>query len=404
MPNIRIRPWLVVTLAGLVYALAVVVVKGDPYALVTIGTRFSEDVPAEAGGTEGYDGQFVYFIARDPATAAQYLDVPAYRFQRILLPLLGRILSLGQESLIPWALLVANLIALAAGTALVERFLNQANVSRWYALGYGLTLGTVGATRLSLPEPLAYGLALGGVWLALRERWLWSAVLFALAALAKETTLVFPAACALFLLTQRRWQTVAVFGAVVGLPFVVWQLALYAQLGAFGVGSGGALATSFEVIPFMGVIRILTEGGPLVLLIFLLLLGPFVLLPTLWGLWKSWQDYRTRQTTFYTGLLFLNAALMAFVPFSTYREPLGILRFIVGLQIAVILYAAERRRLRALLNSTIWIMTLVFVVFSDFAPSESAAAAQSINQSVLMAPVYIMLFPGSPIRFLASRA
>lgn len=404
MPDIRIRPWLVVALAGLVYALAVVVVKGDPYALVTIGTRFSEGIPAEAGGTEGYDGQFVYFIARDPATAAQYLDVPAYRFQRILLPLLGRILSLSQEKLIPWALLVVNLIALAAGTSLVEQFLNQANVSRWYALGYGLTLGTVGAVRLSLPEPLAYGLALGGVWLALRERWLWSAVLFALATLAKETTLVFPAACALFLLAQRRWQTVAAFGTVVGLPFVVWQLALYAQLGAFGVGSGGALATSFEVIPFMGMIRILTEGGALVFLIFLLLLGPFVLLPTLWGLWKSWQDYRTRQITFYTWLLFLNAALMAFVPFSTYREPLGILRFIVGLQIAVLLYAAERRRMRVLLNSTIWITTLVFVVFSDFAPSESAAAAQSINQGVALALSYIILFPGSPIRFLAWRA
>ena len=52
---------------------------------------------------------------------------------------------------------------------------------------------------------------------------------------------------------------------------------------------------------------------------------------------------------------------MPFVPFSTYREPLGILRFIVGLQIAVILYAANRHNVRALRNSTIWIVTTMFI-------------------------------------------
>ena len=59
---------------------------GDPLDLVQIGTMFSE---GKQNGTEGYDGQFVYYIARNlnPHQVKDYLDVPAYRYQRILLPL-----------------------------------------------------------------------------------------------------------------------------------------------------------------------------------------------------------------------------------------------------------------------------------------------------------------------------
>jgi len=187
-----LRPWFIVTLLCLMYCLLVVAInEGDPLALVTIGTRFSEGTPEEAGGTEGYDGQFVYFIARDPSNAAQFLDVPAYRFQRILLPVFGMILSFGQDDLIPWALLFTNLVALAASTAALEYLLRQHNISRWYALGYALSLGVFGVVRLSLTETLAYGLVIGGVIFANREQWILSAICLALAAFTKETTLLF---------------------------------------------------------------------------------------------------------------------------------------------------------------------------------------------------------------------
>jgi hypothetical protein len=336
---------------------------GDPLALVTIGTRFSE---GRADGTEGYDGQFNYYIIRDPGTAARYIDVPAYRFQRILLPALGIVLSFGQTALIPWALLVIGVISLAAGTALMEHLLVQHGVSRWYALVYPLSIGIFGSVRLSLSEPLAYALVLGGMVLAQRERWLPSAVVFALAALAKETTLLIPAGYGLYLLYKRQWGTALLFGGVTLAPFVVWQAILYAQFGAFGVGSGGAQATPFEVVPFAGVARILTDAPPdarlALLLIFGLVVGVFVLVPTLWGLRRCWHDWRAGMLTPYTFVLFTTSAIMPFVPFSTYREPLGILRFIVGLQIAVVLYAAQAHNARVLRNSTIWMMTVLFAL------------------------------------------
>ncbi|MBI5669034.1 MAG: hypothetical protein HZC41_13600 [Chloroflexi bacterium] len=360
MLKTRIRPWMVAAALCLLYVGLVLARNGgDPLALVTLGTHFSERDPA---GTEGYDGQFVYYIARDPGTAAQYIDVSAYRFQRILLPMLGRALALGQTPLIPWALLIVNLVALAAGTALLEHLLVQQRVSRWYALTYGLTIGTFGAVRLSLPEPLAYALVLGGIALAQRERWLWSAVLFALAALARETTLLFPFGYGLYLLSRKQLKTALIFGAVTLIPFAVWQIVLYQHFGMLGINSGGAMATPFEIIPFAGVARIIFETPPAaraaLLLIFSAFLVPFVIVPTLWALWRCWHAWPNWSA--YTFLLFTNAAIMPFVPFSTYREPLGILRFIVGLQIAVILYAADQRRFRALRNSTIWLVTLLF--------------------------------------------
>src|SRR5690606_18350103 len=106
----------------------------------------------------------------------------------------------------------------------------------------------------------------------------------------------------LYLLAQRRWRDAFVFGCITLAPFVVWQFVLYAHFGTFGAGSGGEGATPFELIPFMGVMRILTEGGLVVLqasgagafltfmLIFGVTVGVFVLVPALWGLLNAARD------------------------------------------------------------------------------------------------------------------
>lgn len=387
------HPSFLITIGALFYALLVIIIQnGDPLALVTLGTRATQGISAEEGGTEGYDGQFVYFIARDPISAPFFIarggDIPEYRFQRILLPIFGRGLALGNESLIPFTLLAVNLVALWAGSIALERLLVGFGVSRWYILGYALTIAIFGTVRLSLPEGLAYGLVVGGIFMMHRDRWLWGAWLFGLSAVSKETTLIFVAGYALWMLTQRQFWRLGWFMGVSTIPFIALQLGLYAKFGAFGVGSGGAMATSFEVIPFGGVLQIVTtviqavsealaEPNPNVgtilfragtgLMIFAILLGVFVITPTIWGLKRFWLDFRAKNVDIWAILLGLNALVMLFVPFSTYREPLGILRFIAGLQVAVILYSAQRGNKRALRNSTIWIFTLFLLIGSDLA-------------------------------------
>lgn len=371
------RPWMVVLVILVSYLAAILATNdGDPKTFVTLGTCFSQcignngedcDVPKDATldeqlAIEGYDGQFNYYIARDPAHAAPCIDNPAYRYQRILLPLLGRIASLGSADLIPWTFVFINGLSLIVSTRLLEDLL--ANVGRkiWFVLGYGLFFGIVIAVRLSTSEPLAYGLVILAIWAHHKNWGGLAAAALGLAGLAKETTGLFAVGFLLWFALHRRWKAAAQMILWAGVPFVLWQLYLYAWLGEFGAGSGGAKATPFEIIPFGGVIRIWTEGSlAAFLLLGGLLLGVPILLPTLWALRESWRDWRRRTISLYTCLLFASAIIMPFLPFSTYREFLGIFRFVPGLVLMVILYSAERNLRRPLMYSTLWIALLMFL-------------------------------------------
>ncbi len=370
----RLRPWQAVLAFCLVY-LGVILAANDfdVKAFVTLGSCYSScDFDAEQGcpgGTEqGYDGQFAYYIARDPGGSAGCMDVAGYRTQRILLPMIGYVLSFGVNDLIPVVFVATNLIALLVSVALLEDLLAALKVSPWYAVVYGLFFGMVVGVRLSTVEPLAYAFVIGAIWLTQQEKprpWL-QALLFLAAVFTKETTLTFVAALMLYDAVHRRWWDAIRLGAVVGVPFALWQLYLYHWLGAFGVGAGGRYATSFEAIPYNGVWRIFTdtENISVFLVIGTLAFGVAVL-PSLWGLWATLREFwrRREEAHLYAYLHFTNAALLAFVPFSTYREYLGIFRFVVPMVLTHLLFAALRyRRKRPLIYSTLWLICLLFVV------------------------------------------
>lgn len=348
-------------------------------------------LPAQTGQV-GYDGQFTYYIALDPLHAAARIarvcdvtlpgypgpryvpelhrtlgkmldcEMPAYRYQRILHAALARLLALGQPALVPWAMLAINLAALALGTWALGALLAAERVSAWYALVYGLFGGIFFAVRVSTTEPLAYGLVLLAIYFAMRPpgRVLIAALMLALAALAKETTLFFVAGLAAYYLFTGRWRDMLRLSLIALVPFIVWQFVLRVWLGQFGIGSGGSGATPFEIIPYNGIWRILGlqagiwQGAALLALAFFPVAS--AMLPSLWALWRSVSDFLRRQWHPYVFLLGANAIIFPFVPFSTYVEPLGIIRFLPGLVISVLLYAALRKHRRALLYSTLWLL------------------------------------------------
>jgi hypothetical protein len=332
--------------------------NGDPKYFALIGTRYDPGVP---DGRPGYDGQFAYQIARDPANGWTKADVPAYRYQRIVYPLAARMLALGNADLVPWTLILINLGALVAGTWLTEEILQHFRMSRWYALAYGLSAGTMMSVRLDLTEPLAYALAQVGVLLALKDRWRWSAVVLAVAALTKETTLAFAAAIGAVYVFQREWRKAIGFSVIVLTPFVIWQGVLWQWFGQFGVGSGGALATPFEWVPLRG----LWSLAFLDLRVFALLAAimiPLAVIPALISLWVTGRDAWKRIIDIPMALLLLNALLILITPQSTFREPLAMSRYIVGLIAAVLTYAASRRSKRALNYSLLWMFTLALAL------------------------------------------
>lgn len=83
---------------------------------------------------------------------------------------MGRLLMFGWVDALPFVLLAINLMAMGIGTAILEGHLTAHGFSRWLALGYALSGGLFGATRLTTTEPLAYGLVLIGLWGIHRDR------------------------------------------------------------------------------------------------------------------------------------------------------------------------------------------------------------------------------------------
>ena len=388
--KLRPRPWAIVLALSLIYVgLTVGRYDGDPLAFAMVGTRYSQGDPQ---GSQGYDGQFAYYIARDPAQGWQYCDVPAYRYQRILYPLMAWVLALGQPEGVGWTLIAINVAALAGGTYFTERLLAAEGANRWYALAYGLYGGLVAGLRLDLTEPLAYGLAQAGLWawrtqeckkqearsrkqraghrgVAVGRRILdfCPAALFALAALAKETALITVLGLLLHMALKRHWREAVGLGLGVGLPFALWQGALWAWLGRPGVGAGGAMATPFEWLPFAGVLRAATVSWP-VFWILLAIEWPLFVWPSIWAVVVSARDLMRGKRHPWMSVLLIQAATLPFLPFSTWREPLAMARLAVGLVAATLLYGTQRRRRHVLTFSLFWLVTLALLVNESALP------------------------------------
>ncbi len=224
------------------------VVAGDQY---TDPARAPRGLPVERHSA-GYDGQFYYRLALNPFTHrwSEYgirLDVPTYRQQRILMPLLAWIFSLGNPSAIPWLFLIINI----AGVALLAWCSSRLAAPWWSAAvwlypGWLLTLSRDCAEILEVSLLMATALALQ------RRRFALAAILGTLAVLAKETALLgiigltlmqLPAAFAPLIVPVAAHLTLKM------LLFNVWQ-------------AQPSLGTGHFAIPFSGLIHSFSLARP----------------------------------------------------------------------------------------------------------------------------------------------
>jgi hypothetical protein len=255
---------------------------------------------------------------------------------------------------------LVNFLAQVAGTRLVETWLQAYGVNRWYAVSYGLWAGLLAAVRLDLAEPVCFALVAASFVAQLRGRYWLGVVLLGLAIFAKETALVFLAAQLLWAVVARR-NGLALALVLAAVPFAVFQLLLLRWFGAIGLASGGADATSFEWLPFMGLIRVAGVSVPtFVLLSFILV--PLIVAPAVWALAAALRQFWKRRWEPVIVALVANAILMVVTPFSTFREPLGIIRLATGLVLATILYAGQIRSRRGLLLALLWLSSLALLV------------------------------------------
>jgi hypothetical protein len=349
---------LVTVLVCLLYvAVALWAEGGDPMRFVLVGSRYASGDPA---GEWGYDGQFSYQIARDPLGGYRYVDDPAYRYQRVLYPLLARWVALGRQEWIPYTLILVNLAAIGACAYLAGRLLAHHGVSAWYALPCGLYAGLLIALRLDTNEPVSYALVLLALWFDARGPGWASGLALAFATFAKETAVLAAGAFLLSYALERRWRGAGQLLLLWGLPFVAYRFLLYHAFGSFGLASGGAGKTSFSLLPFGGLLDIGRDSVG-ALLVWLVILGPLVVVPSVVAVVLAGRSIRRHHWHPLVFVLLANALLMIVLPRSTYREISGTTRLSIGLVHAMVLYGGLRRSPRVLNYGLLWLFSLVLL-------------------------------------------
>jgi len=148
----------------------------------------------------GYDGQYFYRIARSPlSTQPQVdgisLDRPSFRQQRIGYPILAWGLSAGgRQAAVPWALVMANAVALVAASTALALLAARRDRNPWLGIAGAALPASVMAFHFDLAEATEAALLLWALVMLGSRRWLAAAVLMCAAALTRETALILPLA------------------------------------------------------------------------------------------------------------------------------------------------------------------------------------------------------------------
>ncbi len=198
----------------------------------------------------GYDGQFYYRMALDPAdlhrtTFGIRMDTVS-RFERIGYPAIAWLLAAGRASLVPGTLVLTNflaLVALAFGGALLAR--DSGRHALW-----GLVLaaysGYLWSAARDLTEITAAAFLVFGLYAFRKGRWWWAGLLLLASVLSKEpamyVVLVLGATSVIGRLRRERRITWSDSDVAWGLPligFVAWQAVVTVGTGSVPVLASG---------------------------------------------------------------------------------------------------------------------------------------------------------------------
>lgn len=220
----------------------------DPSFFVCAGRKSCEPALAPSDLTiltvDGYDGQFYYRLALDPWTTRRSefgitIDIPPYRYQRILLPILAHAIALGRTGWVPTAIIVLNYLSISALGLFAGLFAMSFSRHALWGLAIPLYPGLLLSIDRDLTEVLMIATAIVGLYAMHRHRFLIGSLILALAVLARETilllVLVLLAASAVATLRNRafRFETTSLLIPLAA--FAAWQLWTFHVWGAFGV-------------------------------------------------------------------------------------------------------------------------------------------------------------------------
>jgi hypothetical protein len=198
----------------------------------------------------GYDGQYYFGLAVDPVHAHDYMGhLAPYVYGRPFYPLVAGVLGGGSVRVVPYTMLIVNLVAVLAGTLALALWLRGRGASPWWAALFGLYPGLVYTVFRDLTEPLAFALVvLAALALQRRRTWL-SATLFALALLTRETVFPFALAGTAWIALERRaWRPALGYFAAAFAPLALLKLVI-AAVARHGAQQG------ITLVPFSGLLH-----------------------------------------------------------------------------------------------------------------------------------------------------
>ncbi len=212
----------------------------DPSTFIVAGDRFVATGQTASPiivqhHSDGYDGQFYYRLAISPTDAVKTefgvtLDHPAWRMQRILLPLLARLVAGGQAQAVPAALFAVNLAGIFAIGWLAMLIARSRQMALVVPIAIVAWPGLIIALTHDTTEILAAALLLGGIAAWLSRRFAIGALLFAATTLTRETSILVIAGLALVSWWRvlrpggepRAWRA-ASWSTAALLPYLAWS-------------------------------------------------------------------------------------------------------------------------------------------------------------------------------------
>ena len=255
--------------AAFVVARLAVVAHGDITRFIDVGSAFAQvhhvphGIAIVPGG--GYDGQFYYRLALDPAnlhrTAYGITLDNGYRIQRITYPVLAWLLAAGQQAAVPYSLVAVNVVALGALAwlaALLARDCGRRPAWGLLVAGYFGFLFSLGRDLTEICEAC---FVVAGLLSLRRGRPVWAGLALAAAVLSRETALVVVAGVALVAVRdvvrgrRRPVRADLAFFLPVAL-YAAWQAIGWAVFGSIPIGSDGENNLTY---PFVSMAQAVAE-------------------------------------------------------------------------------------------------------------------------------------------------
>jgi hypothetical protein len=333
---------LVATLSLLLIALVAIRNQYSALDFAHIGTVWANHDPS---GSWGYDGQFYYQMARNPFQAYRYMDNAPFREQHLFYPLVVGVLSLGQSALVPYMLLLVNVLAIALSVELLARLLIRFDFSPWFSLALGLYFGQAAGLLFDTAEPFTYFLVCLGVWFIVeKNRVALVALLLGLAALTREITILFPIGYLCIAVVQKKWRMCIQLVMLGIVPLFLWLLALRLIFGQTGV----TFTRPFEHVPFAGIFFYAVVPKKFALLLLLMFLPTlaawlFAALELFRKVCLEKGPFLQRFSPMYL-ILLANLLMITLMSHSSYEDLVSSGRIATGLVLSVLLYGISTRQ------------------------------------------------------------